>query len=81
MRPARTTRIQVMDTTLRDGEQTPEVSYAPEEKLQIAKALLDDVGVDRIEVAGTRVSKGEREAARRICRWASAYCGWSGRPG
>ena len=70
MRRARATRIQVMDTTLRDGEQTPEVSYAPEEKLQIAKALLDDVGVDRIEVAGTRVSKGEREAAQRICRWA-----------
>jgi D-citramalate synthase len=70
MRKARATRIQVMDTTLRDGEQTPEVSYAPEEKLQIAKALLDDVGVDRIEVAGTRVSEGEREAARRICRWA-----------
>lgn len=70
MRNARATRIQVMDTTLRDGEQTPEVSYAPEEKLQIAKALLDDVGVDRIEVAGTRVSEGEREAARRICRWA-----------
>jgi D-citramalate synthase len=67
---ARATRIQVMDTTLRDGEQTPEVSYAPEEKLQIAKALLTDVGVDRIEVAGTRVSAGEREAARRICRWA-----------
>jgi (R)-citramalate synthase len=70
MRAPRSTRIQVMDTTLRDGEQTPEVSYAPEEKLQIAKALLDDVGVDRIEVAGTRVSEGEREAARRICRWA-----------
>ncbi len=70
MRTARATRIQVMDTTLRDGEQTPEVSYAPEEKLQIAKALLTDVGVDRIEVAGTRVSVGEREAARRICRWA-----------
>ncbi|MEN8160803.1 MAG: 2-isopropylmalate synthase, partial [Myxococcota bacterium] len=64
------TRIQVMDTTLRDGEQTPEVSYAPEEKLQVAKMLLSDVGVDRIEVAGTRVSEGEREAARRICRWA-----------
>ena len=70
MAHARATRIQVMDTTLRDGEQTPEVSYAPEEKLQIAKALLQDVGVDRIEVAGTRVSEGEREAARRICRWA-----------
>ena len=70
MAQQRTTRIQVMDTTLRDGEQTPEVSYAPEEKLQVAKVLLSDVGVDRIEVAGTRVSEGEREAARRICRWA-----------
>jgi D-citramalate synthase len=70
MSAQRTTRIQVMDTTLRDGEQTPEVSYAPEEKLQVAKVLLSDVRVDRIEVAGTRVSEGEREAARRICRWA-----------
>ena len=63
-------RIEVMDTTLRDGEQTPEVAYTPEEKLQLAKTLLLDVGVDRIEVAGTRVSAGEREAAQRICRWA-----------
>ncbi len=63
-------RIEVMDTTLRDGEQTPEVAYTPEEKLQLAKVLLLDVGVDRIEVAGTRVSEGEREAARRICRFA-----------
>ncbi len=64
------TRIEVMDTTLRDGEQTPQIAYTPEEKLQIAKLLLTDVGVDRIEIAGTRVSEGEREAARRICRWA-----------
>lgn len=62
--------IEVMDTTLRDGEQTPEVSYTPEEKLQLARTLLADAGVDRIEIAGTRVSEGEREAARRICRWA-----------
>lgn len=63
-------RIEIMDTTLRDGEQTPQIAYTPEEKLQLAKLLLRDVGVDRIEVAGTRVSEGEREAARRICRWA-----------
>ncbi|MCP5055320.1 MAG: 2-isopropylmalate synthase [bacterium] len=63
-------RVEVMDTTLRDGEQTPEVAYTPEEKLQLARALLADVGVDRIEIAGTRVSEGEREAARKICRWA-----------
>lgn len=63
-------RIEVMDTTLRDGEQTPEIAYTPEEKLQLARMLLTDVGVDRIEIAGTRVSEGEREAARRITRWA-----------
>ena len=62
--------IEVMDTTLRDGEQTPQVAYTPAEKLQLARVLLAEVGVDRIEIAGTRVSEGEREAARRICRWA-----------
>jgi D-citramalate synthase len=70
MHDAQRTMIQVMDTTLRDGEQTPEIAYTPEEKLQLAKLLLVDVGVDRIEIAGTRVSEGEREAARRICSWA-----------
>jgi D-citramalate synthase len=59
-----------MDTTLRDGEQTPEISYTPAEKLQLAQMLLEEVGVDRIEVVGTRVSEGEREAARQICAWA-----------
>ena len=63
-------RVEVMDTTLRDGEQTPEVAYTPEEKLQLARMLLAEVGVDRIEIAGTRVSEGERDAARKICRWA-----------
>ena len=63
-------RVQVMDTTLRDGEQTPEIAYTPAEKLQLARMLLTDVGVDRIEIAGTRVSSGEEEAARRIARWA-----------
>ena len=63
-------RIELMDTTLRDGEQTPEVAYTPAEKLQLARLLLLDVGVDRIEIASTRVSAGEREAARLITDWA-----------
>jgi D-citramalate synthase len=63
-------RIEVMDTTLRDGEQTPEIAYTPSEKLQIARVLLTDLRVDRIEIAGTRVSEGEHEAARLITRWA-----------
>ncbi|MCZ6782292.1 MAG: 2-isopropylmalate synthase [Proteobacteria bacterium] len=62
--------IAVMDTTLRDGEQTPDVSYSPEEKLQLARLLLRDVDVDRIEIASTRVSEGEREAAALVTRWA-----------
>lgn len=64
------TRVELMDTTLRDGEQTPDVAYTPEEKLQLARVLLKDVGVDRIEIAQTRVSEGELEAARRIAAWA-----------
>ena len=63
-------RIAIMDTTLRDGEQTPDIAYTPAEKLQIARMLLADVQVDRIEIAGTRVSEGEREAARLVTGWA-----------
>jgi len=59
-----------MDTTLRDGEQTPDISYFPAEKLQLARLLLTEVGVDRIEIASTRVSEGEREAARLVVDWA-----------
>ena len=59
-----------MDTTLRDGEQTQGVSYSPLEKLHIAKLLLKDLRVDRIEVASARVSKGEFEALRQITDWA-----------
>ncbi len=62
--------VAVMDTTLRDGEQTPNVSYTPEEKLLIARRLLLDVDVDRIEVASTRVSEGEHESASLITAWA-----------
>lgn len=59
-----------MDTTLRDGEQTQGVSYSPPEKLHIAKILLKDLKVDRIEVASARVSDGESEALRQITTWA-----------
>ena len=63
-------RIEIMDTTLRDGEQTQGVSYSPLEKLHIAKLLLKDLKVDRIEVASARVSAGEFEAIRQITDWA-----------
>ena len=63
-------KIEIMDTTLRDGEQTNGVSFMPHEKLMIAKALLQDLNVDRIEVASARVSDGEWKAVRNICQWA-----------
>jgi D-citramalate synthase len=64
--------IEVMDTTLRDGEQTPGVNYTPEEKLVIAEALLRS-GVDAIEVASVGISDGEAEAVRRIMHWAHSH--------
>lgn len=59
-----------MDSTLRDGEQTSGVSFVPHEKLMVARMLLRDVNVDRIEVASARVSEGEKEAVKMICRYA-----------
>lgn len=64
-------RIEIMDTTLRDGEQTSGVSFLPSEKLQIAKLLLDELRVDRIEVASARVSDGELEGVCKITQWAA----------
>ena len=63
--------IEIMDTTLRDGEQTSGVSFMPHEKLLICRALLEDLRVDRVEVASARVSEGEMEAVQRITRWAA----------
>ena len=62
--------IKILDTTLRDGEQTQGVSFSPGEKLNIAKALLEQLKVDRIEVASARVSEGEQEAVANIIEWA-----------
>lgn len=64
-------QLTIMDTTLRDGEQTSGVSFAETEKLSVAKVLLEDVHVDRIEIASARVSDGEFNAARQIMAWAA----------
>ncbi|HVX48567.1 MAG TPA: alpha-isopropylmalate synthase regulatory domain-containing protein [Chitinophagaceae bacterium] len=62
--------IEIMDTTLRDGEQTSGVSFSASEKLTIAQLLLTEVKVDRIEIASARVSEGEFQAVKKITGWA-----------
>lgn len=64
--------IEIMDTTLRDGEQTSSVSFSTQEKMSVAHLLLVDLGVNRIEVASARVSDGEFETVRKIASWARA---------
>ncbi|PWE01029.1 alpha-isopropylmalate synthase regulatory domain-containing protein [Marinilabilia rubra] len=65
--------IEVMDTTLRDGEQTTGVSFNDAEKLAIARLLLEEVKVNRIEVASARVSEGELKAVKRLTKWAEQH--------
>lgn len=63
--------VELLDTTLRDGEQTSGVSFSASEKLTLAKLLLFELNVDRIEVASARVSSGEFCAVRDIVEWAT----------
>lgn len=65
--------IEIMDTTLRDGEQTSGVSFATTEKLSIAKLLLEELCVDRIEIASARVSEGEYASVKKVAKWAKDH--------
>ena len=65
--------IEIMDTTLRDGEQTSGVSFAAQEKLSVARLLLEELGVDRIEIASARVSEGEFASVKRVTEWARMH--------
>ncbi|MEM3400271.1 MAG: 2-isopropylmalate synthase [Candidatus Micrarchaeia archaeon] len=58
-------RVRILDTTLRDGEQTPGMSLTPEKKVVIAKKL-DELGVDIIEAGSAIASAGERDAIKKI---------------
>jgi D-citramalate synthase len=65
-------KIKMMDTTLRDGEQTSGVSFSETEKLTIARLLLEELRVDRLEIASARVSEGEFKGSQKILDWAKA---------
>ncbi|MCQ2607694.1 MAG: 2-isopropylmalate synthase [Bacteroidales bacterium] len=64
--------VEIIDTTLRDGEQTNGVAFTDKEKLSITKNLLTEVKVNRVEIASARVSKGEFDCASKIIQWAKA---------
>lgn len=64
--------VEILDTTLRDGEQTPGVAFTPKEKLSVAK-MLRRLKVDRIEIGSARVSAGEAEGVRKILEWSNAH--------
>ncbi|MDR0683098.1 MAG: 2-isopropylmalate synthase [Dysgonamonadaceae bacterium] len=63
--------MEILDTTLRDGEQTSGVSFASSEKLHIARLLIVDLNVDRVEIASAKVSDGEFETVKRVAGWAA----------
>ena len=57
--------INILDTTLRDGEQTPGVSLTALDKLRIATKL-DDIGINYIEAGSAITSTGERNSIKQI---------------
>ena len=59
--------VYVVDTTLRDGEQTAGVVFANEEKILISE-LLSDIGVDQLEVGIPAMGGDEKEAIKEIVR-------------
>lgn len=66
-------KIEIMDTTLRDGEQTSGVSFSISEKLTITQLLLEELRVDRVEIASARVSEGEFASVKAIMDWANFH--------
>ena len=57
--------IQIADTTLRDGNQAPGVSFSTSQKLRIAQ-MLDNIGVDELEVGIPAIGEHERSTIRAL---------------
>ena len=66
-------KLEIMDTTLRDGEQTSGVSFSISEKLTITQLLIEELKVDRVEIASARVSDGEYASVKTIMDWANLH--------
>ncbi len=57
--------VEILDSTLREGEQTPGVTFLVDEKLKIA-CMLDDFGVDFIEAGHPAVSPDIKRALKGV---------------
>ncbi len=60
-------KIVIYDSTLRDGEQMPGISFSPEQKLALARKL-DEIGIPEIEAGFPAVSKTEKETVKTIVK-------------
>ena len=71
-------KILIVDTTLRDGEQTAGVVFANREKVRIAK-LLDELGVHQIEAGIAIMGGDEAESIKAICKSGlkASIMGWN----
>ena len=70
--------IEICDVTLRDGEQTPGVSFSCEEKVKIA-TMLDEIGIEVIEAGFPAVSQNEAHCVKTIANLGldARICGFS----
>jgi methanogen homocitrate synthase len=70
--------IEICDVTLRDGEQTPGVSFSCEEKVKIA-TMLDEIGIEVIEAGFPAVSQNEKQCVKTIANLGldARICGFS----
>ena len=70
--------IEICDVTLRDGEQTPGVSFSCQEKVDIA-TMLDAIGIEVIEAGFPAVSVHEKECVKKIANLGldARICGFS----
>jgi homocitrate synthase NifV len=68
----------IVDTTLRDGEQTAGVVFSNQEKLRIAR-MLDNIGVHQIEAGIPVMGGNEQEAIKAICKLGlkASIMGWN----
>jgi len=59
-------KIEILDTTLRDGEQQPSLFISPKDRIRLVKQL-DAIGIQRIEAGNPSISKQDADSVKAIC--------------